>query len=191
MKANFEKVVVTDEIILKPISANDISKLQQLMFSIYPPIYAHLWKDGGQNYLRKIYSKSNIQQELQNQQSKYFFILFNEQTVGILKYILDKSYRTDKSKMMKLHRIYLTNAVRGKSIGSILLKWLERQYALDFEEIWLEVMDTQVKAIQFYKKLGYVNVGNAKLRSKNIKAEYNGMFIMSKSLNHEQKTATG
>lgn len=185
MDAKMERVTITGEIELQPISVADTSKLQQLMFTIYPPIYAHLWIDGGQSYLQIIYSKNNIKQELLNPQSRYFFVLYNKETVGIIKFVLDKNYRKDESKMIKLHRIYLLNTVRGKGVGSILLKWLEREIASGFEEIWLEVMDTQDKAIQFYKKLGYVIVGKATLRSINIKAQFNGMLIMSKRINQK------
>lgn len=180
-----ETVRVNQEIELKPISIDDSMKLKKLMMDIYPPIYAHLWTDDGQNYLSEIYSKENITRELLNQNSRYFFILFQEQTVGILKYTFGEKHDIGETKTLKLERIYLAKLVQGKGVGSTLFRWLEEEVAAKVDEIWLKAMDTQTDAIQFYKKQGFTIVDKTILQAKNIIPEYKGMFIMSKSRNHE------
>ncbi len=57
---------------------------------------------------------------------------------------------------MKLHRIYLHQKTQGKGIGKKLLSWLDQKSKeKDYKIIWLDAMDFQPQAFEFYKKLGY------------------------------------
>ena len=182
---NLEETIIriNDQISLQAISINDAHRLADLMFAIYPPVYAHYWEDGGQSYLNEIYSEENIKRDLSNPDSKYFFILYEGKTVGVLKYVFNERYEGSQLKTLKIHRIYLAESMQGKGFGSILFNWLEKATPPEVEEMWLEVMEAQPQAIRFYQKQGFSIVSKTSLRAKNMKEEYKGMYIMVKKMN--------
>ena len=58
---------------------------------------------------------------------------------------------------MKLHRIYLHPKTQGKGVGKKVLSWLEEKaHKKGYQIIWLDAMDKQIDAFEFYKKRGYL-----------------------------------
>ena len=158
---------VTDETILKKISINDQKDLYNLMSRIYPSTCEHLWIDKGKWYIDNLYSYDNPRKELSESNSLYFFIQYQSNIVGILR-ILENEPLIDfkKEKAAKLQRIYLAPSAQGKGIGKALINWTEnKQRELGYSILWLEVMDTQTKAIRFYEKLGFKISGKLSLES--------------------------
>lgn len=61
-----------------------------------------------------------------------------------------------EEKQVKLHRIYLHPKTQGNGLGKKLLSWLEKEAKQKgYKIIWLDAMDEQPQAFQFYKKRGY------------------------------------
>ena len=172
-----KNICINDELSLEAVVIEHHQKLEQLISKIYTPAYSHLWTDSGKEYLEAIYSKENLEKELQDASSQYYFVNFKGQSIGIFRFI--KAYNKGiGSASIKLDRIYLNNATQGKGIGTQLIKWLEKEYTS--HKIWLEVMDTQHLAIKFYEKLGYQIVDKTQLTFSKIIPRYKGMFLMSK-----------
>lgn len=88
-------------------------------------------------------------------------------------------------KEVRLHRIYINQASRGKGIGLLLLKWLENKIAPEFQSIWLEVMDTENKALPFYLRNGFIEVGRTQLTAERVVAEYKGMLVLAKQMDRQ------
>ena len=149
---------VTDQISLKKIASKDYSNLHTLMVDIYPLAYNHFWKDNGDWYVNSQYSKKNILNELNQEKADYYFVLFNDEIIGNFRVIWDEKLEgLSEEKQVKLHRIYLHKNTQGKGIGKTLINWLvnnakEKGYKI----IWLDAMDKQPQAFNFYKKLGFV-----------------------------------
>jgi GNAT superfamily N-acetyltransferase len=149
---------VTDQISLKKIASKDYSNLHTLMIDIYPLAYNHFWKDNGDWYVNSQYSKKNILNELNQEKADYYFVLFNDEIIGNFRVIWDEKLEgLSEEKQVKLHRIYLHKNTQGKGIGKTLINWLvnnakEKGYKI----IWLDAMDKQPQAFNFYKKLGFV-----------------------------------
>ncbi|NAS11235.1 GNAT family N-acetyltransferase [Poritiphilus flavus] len=154
------------------------------MSVIYPPVYAHLWPDGGNYYLNKLYSIENLKSELKDPDSRYYFVEYNEETIGILKVVLNCSIPGgDNRPMVKLHRIYLSPEIQGKGLGKQLLNWIEEKFCKDPRTpLWLEVMDSQEKAIRFYENCGFIKAGTFSFDDLMMKAVYRGMFRMIKEV---------
>lgn len=176
-------ITIAERLQLEPILLTDHPRLAQLMASIYPPVYAHIWKDAGKAYLRDSFSQARLEEDLVNPFVYYYFVLLGGQAIGILKYLLHEPYRESFLKTLKVQRIYLAPATQGKGLGTALLDWLEKEAAAKMEEIWLETMDTQEPAIRFYEKLGYKVLGRSHLESKLAMDEYKGMLLLAKRLN--------
>ena len=148
---------ISENIHLKEIKKEDTSVLFKLMQVIYPPAYKHFWKDAGNWYVNTQYSKKNIQKELSQENADYYFILFNDEIIGNFRILWDEKLAgLLEEKQVKLHRVYLHQKTQGNGIGKKLLFWLEEEVKKKgYKIIWLDAMNEQPNAFQFYKKLGY------------------------------------
>lgn len=150
-------IKITNKLGLENITANDELELRLLMHEIYPPAYHNFWKDKGQWYLQSQYSKSNFEMEMAEITANYYFIVWNGEKVGNFRIVWNRELEGFNGlKTLKLHRIYLHAKTQGKGIGKELLTWLENEaIKKQYELIWLDAMDKQPQAFEFYKKLGY------------------------------------
>ncbi|GAB5401215.1 MAG: hypothetical protein Aureis2KO_28000 [Aureisphaera sp.] len=154
------------------------------MEEIYPPAYRHLWEDGGIWYLYQQYSRENLQLELAELNSHYFFIEVAKTPVGILRYLTQSSWPEDGiGNSVKLHRVYLHTNTQGTGVASVVSHWLAEQAStIGASSIRLEVMDTQPQAIRFYEKMGYKVFGTRRLVLPGLHEHLQGMLFMEKSL---------
>ncbi|WP_378187555.1 GNAT family N-acetyltransferase [Aquimarina sp. W85] len=180
---------ISSDIILKEINLSDSKKLYELMFEIYPPVYKHLWLDKGESYLNELYSKDNLKNELQNQNSRYYFVVSNNINIGILRILLNEPINTIENGLgIKIHRIYLHPSIHGKGFGKRIFNWIETEFGkMDYSYFWLEAMDTQDSAIKFYEKMGFSIVSSFKLDANLMLENYKGMYRMVKEVSKEKK----
>jgi GNAT superfamily N-acetyltransferase len=150
-------IEISQNLQLKIITKEDCKNLFTLMKEIYPLAYSHFWNDDGNWYVNSQYSKENILKELSQENAEYYFILFKDEIIGNFRIIWDdKLSNLSEEKQLKLHRIYLHPKIQGKGIGKKLMIWLEEKAKQkDYKIIWLDAMDAQPQAFQFYKKLDY------------------------------------
>lgn len=148
---------VSKSIQLKEMLSSDSTSLFNLMEEIYPAAYSHFWKDAGSWYVQTQFSKSNLEKELLEDKTSYYFILYNGEIIGVFRVLWEeKLSEFEDKKSLKLHRIYLHKSTQGKGVGKQLLAWLEEEARKkQYELIWLDTMDKQLQAFEFYKKLGY------------------------------------
>ena len=181
----FMLIKVSNSIQLQEITLNNQVELYDLMREIYLPMYHHLWEDKGEWYLNELYLKENLQKELLEENQEYYFVLYEGETIGIVRVIsnVDINGFLDKKAIM-LHRIYLHPKTQGKGIGKELLNWIENiSKERNNETLWLKAMDTQEQALLFYQKKGFSIIKKTSLEFTLLHKDLRGMYIMSKSLN--------
>lgn len=169
---------------LQPIKEKDHKKLFNLMQEIYPPAYSHFWKDQGAWYLELCYTIDNLKKELARERSHYFFIQWNNETIGILKYDFPFSPREiEIPNAMKLHRLYLHPSTHGKGIAPKIMTYLEEiAKSNGLDSIWLEAMERQEQAKRFYHKMGYQLIHTYTLDFENFLPGYADIQILRKKL---------
>ena len=150
-------IKISENIYLNAILDSDLESLFRLMKDIYPPAYSHFWTDHGAWYVNSQYSKENILKELLEEKADYYFIFYNNEIVGNFRIIWDENLEgVSEEKQVKLHRLYLHQKIQGKGIGKKLVFWLEgKAKENNYQIIWLDAMNEQEQAFQFYEKLGY------------------------------------
>ncbi|WP_164549900.1 GNAT family N-acetyltransferase [Nonlabens ponticola] len=153
------------------------------MMRIYRPVYQHLWFDDGSEYVYSQYNEEQLKTDLADSNAVYYFVNFNKQIVGIFRFIEAVMPSIKNTKAIKLLRLYLDPAVHGLGIGKELISWLIA-YARkqNFDCIWLESMDSQQQAIQFYKKVGFEIDHAFVLDSPSMRSTYRGMYRMKLNL---------
>ncbi|TXD52781.1 MULTISPECIES: GNAT family N-acetyltransferase [unclassified Polaribacter] len=151
-------IKISENIQLKEVLSSDYEFLFRLMQEIYTPAYQHFWTDEGAWYINSQYSKENILKELLDKKARYYFILFKGKIIGNFRFIWDEKLEgLPEEKQVKLHRIYLHPKTQRSGIGKLLLAWLEEKAEQKgYQIIWLDAMNEQQNAFQFYKKLGYI-----------------------------------
>lgn len=150
-------IQIAENLVLKEIKASDCELLYDVMKEIYPLAYHHFWKDKGNWYVNFQYAKHNILQELKQEDSNYYFVIYKDEIIGNFRIIWDEKLQgLHFSKQVKLHCIYLHQKTHGLGIGKQLLSWLEQKaFENNYDVVWLDAMDEQPQAFQFYKKRGY------------------------------------
>ncbi|TKG95160.1 GNAT family N-acetyltransferase [Puteibacter caeruleilacunae] len=170
---------IADQISIKPVTIENYNFLKKLITKIYRDTYAYLWSDKGTNYLDETYSRENVEYELSNKAARYYFVCYENETVGILRLIFNLNNKNQsEDNFIKLQRIYLDKQVQGQGVGTKLFKWLAEEFPR--YKIWLEVMDSQDEIIRFYEKLGFEIINKTQIESEYIVPRYKGMFVMQK-----------
>lgn len=177
-------IILSEKLKLKEISISDYDTLYHLMKEIYPPTYHLFWSDKGSWYVNSQYTKENVLKELSQENASYYFVLYNDEIIGNFRIIWDEKLPGLLfKKQVKLHRIYLHQKVQGKGVGKQLLIWLEKIVKeKGYSTIWLDAMDEQPQAFQFYKKLGYVYHSHTFLPFEKMYVEFRKMNQLYKEL---------
>jgi ribosomal protein S18 acetylase RimI-like enzyme len=177
-------IQITAEVALKALLLGNQEELYALMQRIYVPVYEHLWSDKGQWYIDQQYSFENLKKELENPHALYYFVIYQSTTIGILRIIENEPLIDFKDrKASKLHRIYLDTDFQGKGIGRILIDWTQNRQRQPSDSIlWLEAMDSQQAAIDFYEKLGFQKSSSFRLDFTQMHSDLRGLNRMWKNI---------
>ena len=179
-----EKYVLSDAISLVRVKAEDQSDVFNLMQTIYPPVYEHLWEDGGKAYLESVYGEANFQRELLRENTYSWRVHVEEEFCGVLRLILERECPDFPNRStMKLQRIYLHPDTHGKGVGKKIMDWVVNQATQEGKDLlWLECMDSQPQALRFYEKMGFQKGGAFEYPSDEMKKEFRGMIRMWREL---------
>lgn len=111
-----------------------------------------------EKYLTESFSTEKVKTELTNPESLFFIAWEEDNPVGYLKVNSGNAQTELQDKTsLEIERIYVKSSHHGKKIGQLLYdQALETAKALQKAYIWLGVWEENLKAIQFYKKNGFV-----------------------------------
>ena len=175
---------ISDDVSLVVIALNDAEALLKLMHTIYPPPYKHLWEDDGAWYVENTFNSGVLKEELSEKNAGYYFVEYKNKRIGILRIRYNIPLKDfENKKASKLHRVYLDPKAHGNGIGKLLMDWATREALKNNSQLlWLEAMDTQEQALQFYKNLGYQIAGDFRLTFELMHVHLRGMHRMYKML---------
>ncbi|WP_051287330.1 GNAT family N-acetyltransferase [Algoriphagus mannitolivorans] len=174
----------TPKLVLNPVQPEDQPILFLLMDEVYRLGYRDFWSDQGDWYVNLIYNPETVQKELSRSRSHYFFVEWDEEKIGVLKYDFPFSPReVEIPNAMKLHRLYLHPKAHGKGIARLLMDHcfeIAKESKLDF--IWLEAMEKKQQALRFYQKMGFEVVHSYTLDFERIFPEFRDIHILKKPI---------
>lgn len=112
-------------------------------------------------YVNEAFSVSKIKQEIGNPNNLFFIIYSDDLPVGYAKLVLNANHTSILSQNnCRLERIYILNDFIPLKIGQKLLSYIEEEAkALQFDFMWLSVYIKNYRAIKFYQKNEFKNVG--------------------------------
>ena len=175
---------MNDTIEILPITTMDVEALRAVALRAYQDHYLHLWHDGGEWYMHKSFSASQLASELNDSNARFYIIALQNETVGFLKLNIDAPFQDiTAADALELERIYLTKAASGKRVGSAVVGFVFGLAAtLHKKTVWLKVMDSSANAIAFYTKQGFAICGAYQLGFEKMKEELRGMYVMKRML---------
>jgi ribosomal protein S18 acetylase RimI-like enzyme len=138
---------------------NDIERLQIIgRKTFYETFSASNTEENMNRYLQDGFSTEKLTEELTNPDSEFYLALSAGDVIGYLKLNFGTSQTELKdNKALEIERIYVLKEFHGKKVGQLLYeKAIEvaRQKSADY--VWLGVWEENPRAINFYRKNGFV-----------------------------------
>ncbi len=148
-----------DSIEILKVTSKEIEELQTLGRQTFYETFADgNTKENMERYLSEGFNIDKLMSELENPFSQFYFAKLDKKAIGYLKINFDNAQtELNDSKALEIERIYVIKEFHGKQVGQLLYdKALEiaKQKGLNF--MWLGVWEENPRAINFYKKNGFI-----------------------------------
>jgi len=140
----------------------DLSQLQEISYETFNETFKR--QNSPENmkaYLERAFNLKQLEKELSNPSSKFFFVYFNNELAGYLKVNTSDAQSEEMGdESLEIERIYILNKFQKHGLGKYLLnKAMEMAAERNKKKIWLGVWEKNENAIAFYKKMGFVQIG--------------------------------
>ncbi|CAM3417558.1 GNAT family N-acetyltransferase [Marinicrinis lubricantis] len=147
---------------IKKCTPEDSRKLQQMSIeTFYETFKDQNSPEHMRAYLERAFHLQQLEKELSNKSSEFYFIYSNEEMAGYLK-INTHDAQSEKmgDESLEIERIYIKSTFQKQGLGQCLLeKAMEIAIEQNKEKVWLGVWENNEAAIAFYKKMGFVQTG--------------------------------
>ncbi|MDY0940526.1 MULTISPECIES: GNAT family N-acetyltransferase [Priestia] len=148
---------------IKKCTLEDVEDLQEISYKTFYETFKDQNSQENMNaYLEKAFTVEQLEEELSNTSSRFFFIYFNHEIAGYLKVNTDDAQSEEMGEeALEIERIYISNNFQKQGLGKHLFnKALEIATNLNKKRIWLGVWEKNKNAIDFYRKQGFVQTGS-------------------------------
>lgn len=144
---------------INKVTLNDIDQLQIIGRQTFYETFASGNTDTNmQKYLDESLSIEKLTSELNNKNSEFYFATLDNRVIGYLKLNFGQSQtELHDDKALEIERIYVLKEFHGKKVGQILYnKAMKVARQINIDYVWLGVWEENPRAINFYKKNGFV-----------------------------------
>jgi GNAT superfamily N-acetyltransferase len=120
-------------------------------------------KEDLKKYNEAAFSISKTKKDIQDRNNVFYIIYSNDVPAGYAKLVLNtKTDGVTSNKNCQLERIYILQEFIPLKISYKLLVFLEKEaHIFGLDTIWLSVYVKNLRAIKFYQKHDYKNVGKS------------------------------
>ncbi|MFP3513035.1 GNAT family N-acetyltransferase [Peribacillus sp. SIMBA_075] len=147
---------------IKKCTLEDSRKLQEISYETFNETFKHQNTPENMNaYLERAFNFKQLEKELSNTSSQFFFVYFNNEVAGYLKINTNDAQSEEMGdESLEIERIYIKDKFQKLGLGKCLQnKAMEIAMEHNKKKIWLGVWEKNENAIAFYKKLGFVQTG--------------------------------
>lgn len=144
---------------IKKVTIHDIEQLQQIGRQTFSETFSSRnTKENMNKYLAEGFSNEKLTEELNNENSEFYFALSENEVIGYLKINFGQSQtELQDDTGLEIERIYVLKEFHGKKVGQVLYeKAIEIAKQKNAVYVWLGVWEENPRAISFYKKNGFV-----------------------------------
>lgn len=167
---------------IKKCNIKDLPKLLKISYETFNETFKN--QNSPENikaYLERAFNLKQLEKELSNISSQFFFVYLNNEVAGYLKININDAQSEEMSdESLEIERIYIKRKFQKHGLGMYLLnKTIEIAMEFNKKKIWLGVWEKNENAIAFYEKMGFVQTGSHSFYMGN---EEQVDFIMTKIL---------
>lgn len=148
-----------ENITIQGVTVNDLAQLQKIGRKTFSETFSSGNTEENMNkYLVEGFSKEKLREELNNENSAFYFAVLDEKVIGYLKLNFGSSQtEIQDSISLEIERIYVLQEYYGKKVGQVLYeKALQVAEDKKVNYVWLGVWEENPRAIRFYQKNGFV-----------------------------------
>ena len=174
-------------ITLKKVGIADVAQLQKIGGTTFSETFSEFnTPDNLNKYLEESFSMDKLSSEINNTDSEFYLALNDTYPIGYLKVNFGSSQTELKdNKALEIERIYVLKQYQGEDVGKLLYqKALAIAKQNNLEYIWLGVWEKNIRAINFYKKNGFVTFDTHIFK---MGKEEQTDFMMKLGLNNEHE----
>jgi diamine N-acetyltransferase len=150
---------IEDLIEIRRATVKDVDQLQEIGKRTFVETFsAGNTEENMKKYLEEGFAKEKVIQELTDPNSEFYIAEMDGTIIGYLKLNYGESQTELKdSKALEIERIYVLNQFHGKKVGQLLYaKAIEIAEQKNLDYVWLGVWEKNGRAINFYKKNGFI-----------------------------------
>lgn len=146
----------------KKCTVEDLQALQEISIETFNATFKD--QNSSKNmksYLERAFNLEQLENELSNISSDFYFVYFKNEIAGYLKInINDAQSEEIGHDSLEIERIYIKNKFQRHGLGKVLFyKALEVAKGHNKKKIWLGVWEKNENAISFYKKMRFIKIG--------------------------------
>ena len=147
---------------IKQCTIDDLKPLQDISYVTFNETFKN--QNSPENmkaYLEKAFNLEQLEKELSNPFSKFFFAYVNDEVAGYLKVNTNDAQSEEMgTESLEIERIYIKSEFQKHGLGKLLYnKAIEIALEHNKEKVWLGVWEKNENAIAFYEKMGFVQTG--------------------------------
>ncbi len=141
------------------VTPDDIERLQKIGRQTFSETFSTgNTEENMRKYLDEGFSFEKLSDELSDDNAEFYFARIDDNVIGYLKLNTGQSQTELKDeKALEIERIYVLKEFHGKNVGQLLYEkaiWVAKQHKADY--LWLGVWEENPRAINFYRKNGFV-----------------------------------
>ncbi|MEK5070013.1 GNAT family N-acetyltransferase [Sporosarcina sp. FSL K6-1508] len=147
---------------IKKCTIEDLYLLQEISIETFNETFKDLNSmENMKSYLKKAFNLEQLEKELSNISSEFFFVFVKNEIAGYLKVNTNDSQSENMGdESLEIERIYIRRKYQKQGLGKYLIdKAIEIAVQKQKQKIWLGVWEKNENAISFYKNVGFVQVG--------------------------------
>ncbi|MBB6632844.1 GNAT family N-acetyltransferase [Cohnella thailandensis] len=147
---------------IRKCTLEDLSVLQDVSIETYRETFEpHNSAENMKAYLDKAFHIGQLQKELSNPNSEFYFIEMDSEVAGYLKINADEAQSEPMGRdSLEVERIYIRNKFQKKGLGQHLIdKAIGIARDRGKKKVWLGVWENNGNAIAFYRKNGFEQTG--------------------------------
>ena len=146
-------------IIIHKSGEKDLELLQSIGIQTFEETFAESnSEEAMKKYLEESFSSGKMKSELSNPDSVFYVAWEEDNPVGYLKVNAGKAQtELQEDEGLEIERIYVKKSHHGKKVGQLLYNQaLETAHHLKKSYLWLGVWEKNLRALNFYRKNGFV-----------------------------------
>lgn len=148
-----------NDFIIRKVTEKELDQLQKIgKLTFFETFSAGNGEDDMNDYLEVNFSKEKLTAEYASDNSEFYFAASGQNIIGYLKVNFgDGQTELRDENSIEIQRIYVLNSFQRKGVG---LQLLEKSIQIAKDKnaafIWLGVWEENIRAINFYKKFGFI-----------------------------------